>query len=481
MIRPALKPMIDTSIVKSVRPPHDNKDKSDKLTTTGLIINLINDITPNGILPLSAAFVSSELPVALAVALMAASAASSWWTINILASLQDTYDRQASSAGPSLTPFASLHSLLLSPRHAWAVDVMLASLCFWCCVTYVDFAVDLLTPSLAFVCGSWWSRSWSVGLLVWAVLYPLCSLKDLAALAPFSTLGAASVVFVSLFMCLRAADGSYEPGGAYHSAYGGSSVSPDGGSSSGATNIAEGTRSIAELVSQETSPTAAFNVGARSLFEAATATAGTPELSPAPLRLEDQGEYLVYLGFWKAASTLFQCCQLLALSSVGFLSHYNAGDYYRGLLDATPRKFATASGLVFGGAFVAYSAVMVAGAATFGQLSAPTILSSYHSTADGGAVVGRLGIGLSLLTSFPLMFNGLRRSTTLLLAARQLNDPNTLSSLELSTPSTTPAAAAAAAAAASSSAAGAAAGAKVASAEDSPPEIASCTEASFIK
>ena len=76
--------------------------------------------------------------------------------------------------------------------------------------------MDLLNPTLASMVGPWWSRSWSVALLIWVVLYPLCSLKDLAALAPFSIAGVCSVAYVVGFMCVRALDGSYAPGGAYY-------------------------------------------------------------------------------------------------------------------------------------------------------------------------------------------------------------------------------------------------------------------------
>jgi hypothetical protein len=137
MIRSTTKAMNDTSSTPIQRALDDKKEKpAEKLSTIGLMVNLINDITPNGILPLSAALVTSGLPTLVALVLVAASAAASWWTINILASLQDTYDRQAMAAsGPSRAALPSLHSVLLRPRQAWAVDVMLANLCFWCCVT----------------------------------------------------------------------------------------------------------------------------------------------------------------------------------------------------------------------------------------------------------------------------------------------------------------------------------------------------------
>lgn len=52
--------------------------------------------------------------------------------------------------------------------------------------------------------------TFSIGLL-----WPLCSLKSLAALAPTSALGTAGVVYTAGFMGLRALDGTYTNGGAF--------------------------------------------------------------------------------------------------------------------------------------------------------------------------------------------------------------------------------------------------------------------------
>jgi hypothetical protein len=328
---------------------------------------------------------------------------------------------------------------------------------------YIDFAVDLLNPTLRAMAGSWWTRSWSVALLVWLVLFPLCSLKDLAALAPFSTLGAASVAYVLLFVVLRALDSTYEPGGVYdhhHFERGG------GGGGGGG-----GVSSLGDAIHRETAPNAAFRVG-RALLDtiavggvvgsgseggsAAVSGIGGGHHQPhfeverneAFVDFDALAELTSVLhmeaergkggwGMWAALVGVFKCCQLFALVSVGFLSHYNAGDYYRGLQDATPRKFAKVSGVVFSGSAAVYCAIMVAGAATFGEHAAPTILSSYHPTDDVFALVGRLGIGASLLASFPLMFNGLRRSVTLLLLGSSSSSSSSASALSATSASST--------------------------------------------
>jgi amino acid permease len=66
------------------------------------------------------------------------------------------------------------------------------------------------------------SIGWSVSrvscLLIITVtaLLPLCLIKNLNVLAPFSALGTAAIVFAELSMIARCLDGSYSPGGVYY-------------------------------------------------------------------------------------------------------------------------------------------------------------------------------------------------------------------------------------------------------------------------
>jgi len=54
-------------------------------------------------------------------------------------------------------------------------------------------------------------------LLITAVaILPLCLLKNLHVLAPFSVLGTAGIVLTTLAMLIRYLDGSYQPGGKYY-------------------------------------------------------------------------------------------------------------------------------------------------------------------------------------------------------------------------------------------------------------------------
>ncbi|KAJ1460470.1 transmembrane amino acid transporter protein-domain-containing protein [Pelagophyceae sp. CCMP2097] len=59
------------------------------------------------------------------------------------------------------------------------------------------------------------TRKACISLVSALALFPLCSLKSLKALAPTSALGTAGVVYTTIFMIIRALDGSYAPGGKF--------------------------------------------------------------------------------------------------------------------------------------------------------------------------------------------------------------------------------------------------------------------------
>lgn len=64
--------------------------------------------------------------------------------------------------------------------------------------------------------GIHWSRITCLLFLTVIFLLPLCLMKDLDALAPFSALGVASVGVVMVSMMVRCFDGSYQVGGRFH-------------------------------------------------------------------------------------------------------------------------------------------------------------------------------------------------------------------------------------------------------------------------
>jgi sodium-coupled neutral amino acid transporter 11 len=100
--------------------------------------------------------------------------------------------------------------------------------------------------------------------------------------------------------------------------------------------------------------------------------------------------------------------------AMGFLSHYNGCKYYRELSHHTPAKLwdCTAKAMVLSSLVFAICAF--AGYSTFGESSDGVILNNYAED-DQVINVARIGMGLSIIASFPLMFSGLREAVMTLL------------------------------------------------------------------
>lgn len=62
----------------------------------------------------------------------------------------------------------------------------------------------------------YWSRVTCLLVITVFALLPLCLMKDLEALAPFSVFGVAAVGIAMISMLIRCFDGSYQPGGLYY-------------------------------------------------------------------------------------------------------------------------------------------------------------------------------------------------------------------------------------------------------------------------
>ena len=103
-------------------------------------------------------------------------------------------------------------------RSAPVISASITSLCFAAALAYSiiigDTAASLaatfeLPAKLA-------DRSNLLLLISTAVLLPLCSLKSLAALAPFSILGLGGILYTAVVMGIRLFEKSYLPGGKFH-------------------------------------------------------------------------------------------------------------------------------------------------------------------------------------------------------------------------------------------------------------------------
>lgn len=178
------------------------------------------------------------------------------------------------------------------------------------------------------------------------VLLPLSLLRDLSALAIGSVIGTAGTLYTALFVFLRLFDKSYQVGGKFNLA------------------IAESMRPV---------------------FSAPTAA--RPLFNP----------------------SMFVLVSMLASA---FLAHYNAPKFYNELeapADGSPKlgRFNFVVAAAFGAAAALMGSVMAGGFLTFGSSANGLILNNY-ATSDPLAFLARLGIGMSIIFSYPLNFVGLR-------------------------------------------------------------------------
>lgn len=87
--------------------------------------------------------------------------------------------------------------------------------------------------------------------------------------------------------------------------------------------------------------------------------------------------------------------------------HYNSARFYTELKDASLPRFAMAVSSAFGFSSAVYIAIACLGYLTFGGNSSSYILNNY-SPYDPLATLCRLAVGISTLTTYPIVFIGCR-------------------------------------------------------------------------
>jgi len=112
--------------------------------------------------------------------------------------------------------YAAAWDVAVGKRSSWIVAFSCFIDCFAGNLSYsmilADTAVNLLASVGVFV-----TRTQSLLGVTGVVLMPLCLMKNLASLAPFSLVGIIGMLYTTLAMGLRWFQGSYQPGGAYFS------------------------------------------------------------------------------------------------------------------------------------------------------------------------------------------------------------------------------------------------------------------------
>lgn len=187
-------------------PAHASTHSMSMLT---LIINIVADLCPHGMLPLAYGLVKGPTGLVPAFALLIAFGAMSATTMVKYASLAQVTNSATIS---------EIWSKLVSPKTSWITDGTIFALCFGCCIFYSAFIGDIFS-ALASAVGikGILAKRWTIlGLISSVVLLPLCQLEDISALSFSSILGVGGILYTFLFHILRLWDKSYAPkGGKY--------------------------------------------------------------------------------------------------------------------------------------------------------------------------------------------------------------------------------------------------------------------------
>jgi amino acid permease len=112
--------------------------------------------------------------------------------------------------------------------------------------------------------------------------------------------------------------------------------------------------------------------------------------------------------------TLVLCCAL----STSYICHYNAPKFYEQLRHRSAARLSLVSAVSFATTASLYGCALWFGASTFGSAAQGNILQSY-ATHDPLATAARIGIGTSVVCTYPLLFCALRDSVAGLLQLKR--------------------------------------------------------------
>lgn len=115
------------------------------------------------------------------------------------------------------TSFQDAWAKTVNPKSAWTISASITAMCFLASLAYSIIIGDSFTSlARSFNLPEMFAQRSNVIILITSlVLYPLCSLKSLNSLSPFSLLGLGGTLYTALFMAIRFFDGSYAPKGKF--------------------------------------------------------------------------------------------------------------------------------------------------------------------------------------------------------------------------------------------------------------------------
>eukprot|EP01035_Chromulina_nebulosa_P034854 gene34854-46822_t len=181
-----------------------NKHKRISLLT--LVINIIADLCPHGMLPLAFGLAQGGptgfIPALTLVVLFGSTGG---YTMSLLAKLADLTHSNT---------IGEVWAKLIGEKSQWIVDASIFSLCIGCCIFYSAFMGDIFAAlgSVFFQEGLLSKRWFILSALTATLILPLCLLQDLSALQFSSVIGVVGIVYTCIFHVYRLVKGTYSIG-----------------------------------------------------------------------------------------------------------------------------------------------------------------------------------------------------------------------------------------------------------------------------
>jgi amino acid permease len=190
--------------------------------------------------------------------------------------------------------------------------------------------------------------------LTTVILLPLCWMKNLSALAPFSLLGILGMGFTGIAMTVRYLDQSYAAAAA-------------------------------------TTTAAAITTTTSGIYYNDIASHLRPSFGTAGWTSVFQPNSLI----------------LLCMLSTAYMAHFNAPKFYQELYNHTLPRFHTVVASSFGISILMIGYITAIGFLTFGSAASGLVLNNY-SALDGWMSASRIAVAVALVFSYPLAFQGCR-------------------------------------------------------------------------
>lgn len=207
-------------------PPPETADRGGQATVASEIANLAKNLIGCGVLSLSGGIARcANTPAAIVPAnlwILFLGAVFGYFCF-LIAKVCEMTGR---------TTYRGIWQETMGPRGAVAVSMANALKAAMANLAYATILSDTLNSLFASM-GIQVSRIVCLLLVTLFAIVPLCMLKNLHVLAPFSVLGTAGIIFTTASMAFRYLDGSYLPGGYYFDDIG-PSFQPEFGTTNGA-------------------------------------------------------------------------------------------------------------------------------------------------------------------------------------------------------------------------------------------------------